>query len=173
MRSRFLAPPVLFLLLAGAAPAVNIDYDTGADFSKYKTFAWKEGSPAPNPLTQDRIRKAVLTEIKTRGLTEATGKPDLYVLTHAAVKEEKRVDVTNYGYGGYGRYGYRTGGWGTTDVNVYNVRIGHLVIDLVDAETNKLVWRGSASAMATKNPNKSEKRINKYVQKMLKKYPPR
>ena len=40
------------------------------------------------------------------------------------------------------------------------------------AGSKELVWRGIASEMLASNPEKSEKRINKVVRKLFKKFPP-
>jgi hypothetical protein len=39
--------PVLALLAGCAGIAVRYDYDRGADFASYKTYAWYEGAPPP------------------------------------------------------------------------------------------------------------------------------
>ena len=47
--------PIFTLLSLGLATAlsaatVSIDYDHSADFTKYRSYTWKEETPAPNPL---------------------------------------------------------------------------------------------------------------------------
>lgn len=172
---------VVLVLLAGAALAgTSTDYDPKADFSAYKTFAWKEGTPASSTLTEDRIHAAVERELEAKGMEESQDAPDLYVVTHVSVRVEQRVEVDRFGYDLYPGYRYRgryvrTYHPRTTDVRVYEVPIGTLVVDLVDAKTDKLVWQGVISDTVNPGakPEKREKRINKKVGKLMAKYPPK
>jgi hypothetical protein len=68
--------------------------------------------------------------------------------------------------------GRRFGGFGeaTTTTNVYT--IGTLVVDMVDTQTKKLIWRGSSSDTLSSNSDKNIKNLDKGVQKMLKNFPP-
>jgi hypothetical protein len=47
-----------------------------------------------------------------------------------------------------------------------------LVVDLYDAKTKQLLWRGSSSDTLSNNSNKNIKNLDKGVQKMFKKFPP-
>lgn len=171
--------PVLSLCLALAVTlalaGVTVDYDKEADLTKYKTYAWKEGTPAQNPLNEERVHKAVEAALQKHGLAKVEGaQPDLYVFTHVSSKGSQQVHIDSFGYGGY--YGW--GGWGpwgpTTSVNVQNVVEGMLIVDLVDSATNKLAWRGVATKtmFPDTKPEKIEKLINKSVADMFYDYPP-
>jgi hypothetical protein len=154
------------------AVTVKSDYDKKADFSHYKTFAFKKGTDAPTPFAQERITTAIGNELKARGMSQSES-PDLFVYSHVKVSTEKRVDVTSFGYGGYPGWGGWGGSFGTSSAVVTDVPMGTLMVDLVDAKTNELVWRGLASDTLLTNPTpeKSEKRINKGVAKLFTKYP--
>jgi hypothetical protein len=158
-----------------AAAGVEVDWDNEVDFSQYKTYAWMDGTPVPNQLMQRRIEAALEAELEGKGLTKATGTPDLYVVSHGSLDEEKSIHSSSFGYaGGPGRRGYR--GWGrgrgsmTTTARVTEVEIGNLVVDLVDAGKDELVWRAVGSG-TLKKPEKMEKVIPKAAKKMFKKYP--
>jgi hypothetical protein len=165
---------VVGLTVATAAFAVSVtrDYDTQADFSQYKTYAWIEGTPAPSTLTEERIRAAIDTQLRSKGMREVQENPDLWVVTHASVGKETRVNMTHHGYGGY--RGYYGRGTGSTTVQAYDVPVGTLMIDLVDTSTKQLVWRAVAQGTlsATSSAEKREKKINKAAAKIFKKYPP-
>jgi hypothetical protein len=181
MRRRFLlsAGPVVAVLFAAAlatpaasAQTVKADYDKKAVFTQYKTFTFKKGTDAPTPFAQERIVAAIANQLKTRGMTQAET-ADLLVYTHAKVETQQRVDVTGYGYGGYPGWGGWGGGFSTSSAVVTDVPIGTVIVDIVDAKTNELVWRGIASDTLLTNPTpeKSEKRINKAITKLFYKYP--
>ena len=149
------------------AQSVRLDYDPRTDFSKYRTFALKEGTPAPSPLIQKRIEEALVAQLESKGLKRASGDGDLDVFTHVRVNVEKRVDFDTFGYRGYR-------GWGTTSANVTEVSVGTLIVDLVDSGRKELVWRGVATDTLPQSstPEKSEKRIHKAMAKLFKKFPP-
>jgi len=174
----FFAAAICGILLAAAAPAAGLaqsvksDYDKATDFAKYKTFSFKKGTDAPTPFAQERIQAAITSQLQERGIAPAET-PDLYVYTHTRLSTEQRVDVTSYGYGGYPGWGGWGGGFGSSSVMVTDVPMGTVMVDLVDAKTDKLVWRGLASDTLSSNPTpeKSEKRINKAMAKLFNKFP--
>ncbi len=164
---------MLFALLVSAgafAQKVSVDYDHEADFSKYKTYAWTDGTPAKDPFMHQRIVDAIDAQLKAKGWTrvEPDKDPQAFVLYHAAVTEEKEVQVWGTGYG----RGWRWGGMGTAQVDVNKILIGQLMVDLGDAASKKLAWRGRASDTLSDKPEKNEKKIQKAVTKMFKDFPP-
>lgn len=173
-KAGWIAVLAVFLALPTSMAQVKTDYDHGVDFSRFKTWAWMEGTPAPGPFAQERIQTILEAKLVEKGLVKAEdGDPDLFVVTHVSRSTEKQVDFSSLGYGGY--YGWRGwgGGWGTTQVNVREIPIGTLVVDLVDARKNELVWRGMASDTIADKPKKNEKRVRRAVSKMFNRFPPR
>ena len=146
------------------AQKVNVDSDPAAPFATYKTYAWIEGTPAPNPLNQDRLHSAVDAHLALAGLRMNTTNPDLIVTTHVTTKERQELVVNGFGYGPW--WG---GGYGTA--NVETSVEGTLVVDLYDANTKKMVWRGVATATASDKPTKNISKMNKALDKMFEKYP--
>ena len=55
---------------------------------------------------------------------------------------------------------------GSTTTTVSTYTQGTLIIDIWDAKTNKLLWRGSAEAVVPSNPGKQEALIYKAIDKM-------
>ena len=148
---------------------VSVDFEKTADFSKYKTFQWKEGTVLPNPLMQDRLKAAVEKELQAKGVVPASDSPHLIVMTHGRLDTRTSVDTTSFGYGGY--YGWG-GGMATSSTTVREIPVGTILVDLVDAGTNKLVWRGTGTDVVSDKPEKNEAKINKLIPKMFKSYPP-
>ena len=174
---RFLIVASLIALMTAAqvrAVSVKEDFNPATDFSRYKTFRLKRGTPAPNSANQASIEKAITSELTNKGLTAAGENAELIIYTHVRVGVDKALDVSSFGYGGY--YGW--GGWGgdfeTTSVNVVDVPTGTLMVDMVDAASEQMVWRGIASGTLHPNstPEESDQRISKAVAKLLKKFPP-
>ena len=61
------------------------------------------------------------------------------------------------------------GGYGTASVETYID--GTLIVDLYDAKTKKMVWRGVATATASEKPSKNAKKMSKALDKMFEKFP--
>ena len=72
----------LALLLAPAvivAQKTSYDYEKTANFAAFKTYAHKAGTPVGQQLIDDRIVAAIETQLAAKGLTKATGDPDVFV----------------------------------------------------------------------------------------------
>jgi len=171
--------PLLLLLLAVTSCTsvkVAADYDQGANFNDYKTFAFhKTGIDKAeiSDLDKRRILRAIETELLAKGFIKSE-KPDL--LVSFFTKSRQKVNVYNSGYGYYG-YGY---GWGWSPYywgNSYYGSVststeGTLYIDLIDANKKELVWQGMGTGYLTQNMEKKIARINEFVAKIMEKYPP-
>jgi len=159
------------MLVTGTAVAqqTSVDYDHATDFSKYKTYAWAKGRPVPDPFNHQRIVEAIDAQLAAKGWTrvERSQNPDAFVLYRAAATEQKQARVWGTGYGP----GWRLGP-GTAQVDVDTIQIGQLVVDILDAASEKLIWRGRASDTGSDKPEKNEKKINKAAEKLFKKFPP-
>lgn len=168
--------PVLLLLLA-ATPAtaqqVYIDFDPGYDRDSVKTFAWLEtpetSVAAQSSLMHSRIKNAMEHYLSQAGLAEVASDPDVYVTYHTDSEQEVAIDTTDWGYGYPGDWRwdpYWSGYWGgarsTTTTTVRSYTRGTLIIDVLDAATKQLVWRGSASAVVPDKPSKLEKMSKKW-----------
>lgn len=162
-----IASVVLLLLAASVAYAqkVSTDADPAAQFGSYKTYAWASGTPSPNPLGEQRIHDGVMAQLAAKGLVQASGAPDLYVSTHLTAHEEKELVSNGFGYGPW------WGGGGYTTTSVHTYLKGTLLVDLYDAKTRKLVWRGTAVGTASDKPSKNTEKLNKALSKMFAKYP--
>jgi len=172
------------LLVAGPAFAqkVYIDYDKDYDFSSIETFKWtktEETSLAQqDSLMHSRIVNAIEHYLTMGKVREVDGEPDIYVTYHTSTKENLSFNTTNFGYGYpggwyggyYGRYGYGTG-FNTASTTVSTYETGTLLVDAWDANTEKLVWRGTATNISVvDNPEKMMKRIEKALKKIVNKW---
>ncbi len=173
---------IAFMMLAvlGCAPSISVkqDYDKEANFAALKTYAWVavpttttgsvQAALQRNGLLDKRIKESVNSQLSGKGYTQDANNPDFLVLYHTGA--EDKVNVTDWGYG-YGRYGGWYGGGG---VDVYQYKQGTLILDVIDAKSKQLVWRGFAQG--TIDPDapteKREKRLNEAVTRMLSKFPP-
>jgi hypothetical protein len=163
-----------------AAQKVSYDFDKSANFAAFKTYAHKDGTKVGQPLIDERIVAAIDTQMAAKGLTKSEANPDVFVVYHMAFDKEKDISTFSSGYGGgYGPYGWGWGGggWagGTSTTQVRDILIGTLVVDIADAKKGQLAWRGMATKEVNTqaNPEKRDKSINKAMEKIFKKYPPK
>jgi hypothetical protein len=165
-----------FLLMSGTALAqkVTVDYDKDADFSKYKTYAFGKGTPAPETLMDQRIREAIATQLAAKGLTKVESNADLFVVYHCAIDKQTQLDTTSLGGWGWGGGWRRWGGLGGGDAitRVEQIPVGTLIVDIGDMAQKRYIWRGTATKTESSNPQKNEKTIDEEVRKMFEKFPP-
>ena len=173
-------------LMAGTAFAlkVNVDYDKGTDFSRYKTYAFAAGTPTPETLTNQRIERAIEAQLAAKGLTKVASNADLTVVYHCSVTQKTQLNTTNlggWGWGpgwgrGWGWGGGWRGGWGGLGGNaitqVEQIPVGTLIVDIGDSAGKKYIWRGTASGTINSNAAKNAKTIDQEVRKMFEKFPP-
>ena len=145
----------LVLAFASATSAIAQDirynFDKQADFSKFKTFKWVtiKGGKVVNDLVDQQIRAAIESELALKGLVRTDADAaDLYIGYQAAVDTEKEVHVVRFRVGlraGYGGGWYGGGGMSTTTGTTSTIYIGQLAVDMYQAASKTLVWRGSAT----------------------------
>jgi len=175
IRTLAVAAALSFVSAGAFAQDVKVDFDKAADFTKYKTFAIKLGTSWNNPLSEKRVLAEIQQGLTEKGWTATTddAKADAVVVLHGATEKQKSLNT--FYSGGYGGYGWR-GGWGggmsssTTTVDEYTV--GTLVVDIFDAKTKALVYRGTASDEISNKPEKNAKKLAKASDKLFKDFPP-
>jgi hypothetical protein len=75
------------------------------------------------------------------------------------------------GFGGGWRWrGF--GGFGEATTTTETYKVGSLVVDIFDAHTKSLLWRGSATDTLSNNSEKNIKEMDKGIEKMFKHFPP-
>lgn len=161
---------ILTALTACSSIDFNHDWDRDAAFGNYHTYGWlqRNQKQSYNTLIDKRIQAAVSEEMTARGLTLNAENPDILLTFHIGLQD--KINVTDYGY----RYSYDYWGWGNRSIDVYQYTEGTLVIDIVDANTKELVWRGSGTKTVdeSSSPEKVEATINTAVAGILSKFPP-
>jgi uncharacterized protein DUF4136 len=175
---RFAMTAALSLLGAAAfAQDVKVDFDKAADFSALKTFSSKLATPWGNPLGEKRVVAEIEEALVAKGWKKDDANPDAVVVLHGATQTKKSLNTFYSGDMGMGGYGYR--GWGgggmgmgtaTTTESEYTV--GTLVVDIFNAKTKALVFRGTASDELSDKPEKNVKKADKAANKMFKDFPP-
>ncbi len=174
---RRLAMVALAALVGSAAYAqdVKVDFDKDANFGVIKTFSVKIGTSWNNQISEQRFVDTYTKELESKGWRKDDANPDAVVVMHGATQMKKSLN-TFYSGGGYAGYGYR--GWGggmgmgTATTTESEYLVGTLVVDIFDAKTKKLIFRGTASDEVSDKPEKNIKKIDKSAEKMFKDFPP-
>ena len=159
---------VLLAATAAFAQHVKTDYNRGTDFSEYKTYSW-EKVQTQDPLWADRIKEAVNSALAAKGLTPVASGGDIAVVAIEMTKNQQTLNTFYDGFGGGWRWG---GGFGNATTTVDNYKVGTLVVDLFDAKSKQVIWRGSSSDTLSDKSDKNIKNLDKGVQKMFEHYPP-
>ena len=180
-----LATAVTLLLTGCSSVNLQTDYALDKDFGHYQRYAWhpRESEPSAaldtfgGDIFDKRVRKIIAETLNERKLTEASTDTADFLINYTVITEE-RVSVNTYNsYGGYGPgWGHHRHGWGhnAVETSVYYYTQGTLIIDVVDAKTNKLTWRSTADGRVDQSatPQKREENLRKTITRMLKDFPP-
>ena len=159
-----------------AAQKVKVGSDPRADFSKYKTYAWSDGMAAANPLVNQLILQTVDEALAAKGLKRVSKDPDVTLAAFAALNSDLHIS-----YPTWGRSATSATATGMS-VSTQSVALskGALVVDIADARTKDMIWRGTATQTLTEPPTgisakdakNVENHIRKAVEKMFKQFPP-
>ena len=179
------------LLLSGCiASGIYSNVDETINFKNYNTYAWLPNGDSLEYAAYDRerIHEAIVDqvpkELQFRGMRLNRENPDMIVGVHTMFEEQTRTMrqpiYRSYGYypgwyinpwyGPYYFYGFTTMHPFADDyIETVPYTEGTLVIDVVDKESNKIVWRGW-----TRNeidPVRFVWDVEDYVHKIFEKYP--
>ena len=172
----FFVITLLLILDACSSAQVGYDFDRGADFSRYRTYAWMSSAQQTtgdkrldSSLVNARIRAAVDAQLRAKGyLASPNGSPDFLIAYHAGMKDMmKGASTQNYiGDRGHGTF--------TTISDIQPYHEGTLTIDIVDAASGQLIWQASATADVEQSlgPEERDARIKSVVRAMLAHFPP-
>jgi Domain of unknown function (DUF4136) len=163
-----------FLVLPALAVAqdVKIDYDKAFNFSPVKTYSIKVGTTWGNDLSQRRVLAEFDEAIAAKGWTKAAeGQADIQMILHGATETKRNASTFYSGMGGYGYRGFG-GGTATASTVVSEYTVGTVVVDMFEAKSKNLVFRGTAEDEISDNPEKNAKRLEKASTKMFKDFPP-
>ena len=157
------------------AQDVSVDFDKAYDFSKLKTYSITIGTTSGNPLGEKRVITEIDEALAAKGWKKVDQtEADAVVMLHGANEKKQRIDAFYSGgyYGGWGYRGWGGMGMGTTTVTTSDYKVGTLVVDIFDARSKALVFRGIASDELSDKPEKNQKKVAKAADKMFKDFPP-
>lgn len=169
-------------LMVGCASGVRVDndYDPQADFTNFKLYAWYPAKQSVPPdayvseLVVERIERAVNDQLMLKGMQSVpAGKEQVQVRVYLVIEDKLDVQTWNASYG-YHRYN-DPWGWGMgTETTVRQYKQGTLIVDMLNAQTGRLFWRGTAESRLRRDstPQEREARIREVVAAIMTQYPP-
>lgn len=178
-------------LLACASLEVRTDFDAEVDFRRYQKFAWLEPplqepvgdlheavdeDVVQNSLLDKRVRVAVDRGLASRGLVRAEAEAaELLVRYRVRIDEFLQQSGSSVGVGGGSIYRhhpiYVSSSYYDTWWTTRRIREGVLTLDLIDASSKRIVWRGWTVG---RNPDGyfSEEDVRESVRELLVLFPP-
>ncbi len=169
------------LTMVACSVSVTTDHDKNVDFSRFQTWAWapevgsvSEDARLANRNADQAVRDAIELEFVGKGYVMLD--PDvsqLLVLYHLSLTERIEIsDIDRY-YGLNNPYF----GWqmqGSSPVAT-SYDEGTLIIDLIERETKKPVWRGIGrkQIVSLSKTEEARRNIRSAVADIMKEYPPK
>jgi hypothetical protein len=176
LRTLRIAALALLALVATGCVTMNVasHLDRNANFAQYRTWDWGPADALPtgdprldnSPFFKDYFEGAVEKAMAAHGFTRAAvgAVPDLQVHYHANINHRFEIQEMDREQAGY------------YDVPAQIVEYdqGTLVVDVVDANTKQVVWRGWAQDSVQgviDNQARMRKQIDEAVTKMWRLFP--
>ena len=161
------------LLLGSCSSTVKSWKAPGADFKRYKTYAW--APPGDTTLTMNRPEKLFAgtiylyanQELHKKGMTMVKAKPDAVFMFDTQTDNRTRyTQAPTLSVGvGYGGPGYYVGGMAPVaggEITAVPYQEGRLIIEMFDTRTKRILWRGWAEESLDNNSD-----LNKIIKDVI------
>ena len=154
--------------------SVSSHIQQGVDFARFQTWDFGPADTLPtgdprldnNPFFKDYLEGAVGKALEDRRyVRSASGTPDLLVHYHANISKTFDVNGIDSRYGNC---------YDNCEPRVIEYEQGTIVLDVVDTQTNRLVWRGWAQDSidgVIDNQNSLRKEVTTAVARMMERFP--
>lgn len=163
-------------LLVGCTSPTTYDYEQGArqEMAAYKTFQLDSRETRSHyqdvvlsPIVDRRIERAITRELAAKGFESVTGEADFRVTFNTVTKT--RTEINDFGPPLFRRYPYY--GYRGRYLEMDEYEEGTFLIDIVDAASDQLVWRGAyVKRLGWSAPGEAE--VQQIVNSILAAFPP-
>ncbi|MGF1865844.1 DUF4136 domain-containing protein [Enterovibrio norvegicus] len=161
--------------LTGCASSVYTDYSSQFNFDAISSFdIIRQSSTSTISLDDNRIQKALSTELVATGLTPSTDPENADVTVQYAIvpKTENVAYGSSFSFG----YGFRNVGVAaSTPVRFEERSYGQLVVEMINTKTDEVVWKASSKRKLTESMTPESRRtfIQEQIVDMFEQYPPK
>jgi hypothetical protein len=140
----------------------------------YRAYAWLPRPPGPDDAAVAPIVTHAIDEaLAAKGYRHDGRTPQFLVAWYATLEAGQRVTTVPIGYQ---RYRHPSLPSPTPPLRLVHEYIdGTLIVDVLDAPTKSLVWRGTAEAEVLPSTDRTtrEARIREAVRRILERFPPK
>lgn len=165
--------------MSGCVSPTTVDYDRAASvkFGDYKCFAIDSRETRSNyqdvvlsPIVDRRIEQAIGKTLVAKGLSQDCAQPDFRITFNTVTETKTEVNDLGIGATPFRRHPYfGYGGYGRLDIDQYEQ--GTFIVDIIDAQSKELVWRGAyTKRLGWSAPTDEE--VQKIVSEILADFPP-
>jgi len=167
MKMKFAVCAMLLCLAStiSVGQQVSVNYNHNASFAQYHTYAWgsNNNNEIQNSILAQVAHQDINTAMQGKGLqmVQESQNPDLILTSNGGMKQQTS----------YSAWGMRGIGGGMGGISPEQSMEGTIIVDLYDAKTQSLVWRGIAQNTLNKNGNKNQEMVQKSITKMFKQWP--
>jgi hypothetical protein len=173
----FVASMLLFCSCNSSYKILKAKQEDNFKLSDYATFGFYDieasGDTIPQNFEKNTtiIKEAIAKNLQERGLDEARD-ASLKINIALSVKEQLQTRQTDFKTDGLPRYmGQRRYSWKSEEVVVAKYREGTLMMDLVDAANNKMVWQGGSSGIIPEKSKNFREEIDQVIKKIVDEIP--
>jgi Domain of unknown function (DUF4136) len=166
MKTKFALAVLLSITSAIAiGQTVSVNYNHSQSFSAYHTYAW--GSNNTNQIQNSILAQVAQTDIDNamvaKGFTKVTEaqNPGIILLASGGMRQQTS----------YSAWGMRGIGGGMGGITPQQNVEATLVVDLYDAKTQSLIWRGIGQDTLGTNGGKNQQMVQNAINKMFKQWP--
>ena len=117
---------------------ISVNYNRDQSFAGYHTYAWgsSNANEIQNSILAQVAHQDINSAMQAKGLqmVQESENPDLILTTNGGMREQTS----------YSAWGMRGIGGGMGGITPEQNVVGTMIVDLYDAKTQSLVWRGIA-----------------------------
>jgi hypothetical protein len=167
MKIKFALCAMLVCLVSAIAvgQTVSVNYNHSQSFSGYHTYAWasNNANQIQNSILAQVAQQDIDAALAAKGFTKVTEaqNPDIILVVSGGLRQQTS----------YSAWGMRGIGGGMGGITPQQNVEGTLVVDLHDAKTQSLVWRGIGQDTLGNNGGKNQQIVQNAINKMFKQWP--
>jgi hypothetical protein len=154
----------ILVLASGCGATVRSSVAPNTNLAQYRTFSFYHSPQNVLTIADQAIESSLRERLMAKGMVEAPeggSPPDFLVSYHVRLQQEVSGGPGYWpGYYGWGYYG-----------NVYTYTVGTLIVDFIDARTQRAFWRGTASQVVNNPATPDTNKIEGAVTKLMNQYP--
>jgi Domain of unknown function (DUF4136) len=167
MKSRFALCAMTVCLTSAIAVGqqVSVNYNHSQSFSGFHTYAWgsNNANQVQNSILAQVAQQDIEAALQAKGLqkVQESQNPDLIILASGGMRQQTS----------YSAWGMRGIGGGMGGITPQQNVEATLIVDLHDAKSQSLIWRGIAQDTLSNNGDKNQKMVQSAISKMFKQWP--